>query len=38
MVCAAIARLYADAAYDSIDNRSLSLAEGIVPLIACDGM
>ena len=32
-VCAAIARLYADAGYDSAENRGLGAAEGILPLI-----
>lgn len=32
-VCASIARLYADAGYDSADNRWLCLREGIQPLI-----
>src|SRR5215213_1356334 len=32
-VCAAIGRLYADAAYDSADNRGLCAREGIQPLI-----
>jgi IS5 family transposase len=32
-VCAAIARLYADAAYDSADNRRLCLGHGIQPYI-----
>jgi transposase len=33
VVCAAIARLYADAGYDSAENRRLCAAEGILPLI-----
>ena len=33
VVCAAIARLYADAGYDSAENRRLCLAEGILPFI-----
>ena len=33
VVCAAIGRLYADAAYDSADNRSLCLRDGIEPHI-----
>jgi hypothetical protein len=33
IVCAAIARLYADAAYDSADNRTLCLRDGIQPHI-----
>src|SRR5918993_4247116 len=33
VVCAAIARLYADAAYHSAENRKLCAAEGILPLI-----
>src|SRR5919205_141999 len=33
VVCAAIARLYADAAYHSAENRRLCAAEGILPLI-----
>ena len=33
VVCAAIARLHADAEYDSAENRGLCLAEGILPLI-----
>jgi transposase len=32
-VCTAIARLYADAGYDSAENRRLCAAEGILPLI-----
>ena len=32
-VCAAIGRLYADAGYDSADNRRLCVREGIRPLI-----
>jgi hypothetical protein len=32
-VCAAIGRLYADAAYDSADNRGLCAREGIQPFI-----
>jgi hypothetical protein len=32
-VCAAIGRLYADAAYDSADNRGLCLRDGIQPRI-----
>jgi transposase len=32
-VCAAIGRLYADAGYDSADNRGLCAREGILPLI-----
>src|SRR5690242_10008812 len=32
-VCAAIGRLYADAAYDSAENRGLCLKDGIEPLI-----
>jgi DDE family transposase len=32
-VCAAIGRLYADAAYDSADNRGLCAREGIQPRI-----
>jgi transposase len=33
VVCAAIGRLYADAAYDSADNRGLRLRDGIQPHI-----
>src|ERR1044071_7562374 len=33
VVCTAIARLYADAAYHSAENRRLCAAEGILPLI-----
>jgi hypothetical protein len=33
VVCAAIGRLYADAAYDSADNRRLCVREGIQPHI-----
>jgi transposase len=33
VVCTAIARLYADAGYDSAENRRLCAAEGILPLI-----
>src|SRR3954462_5840950 len=33
VVCAAIARLYADAAYHSAENRRLCAAEGVLPLI-----
>jgi transposase len=33
VVCAAIGRLYADAAYDSADNRRLCLDQGIQPYI-----
>ena len=33
VVCAAIGRLYADAAYDSADNRGLCACEGVQPLI-----
>ena len=33
VVCAAIGRLYADAAYDSADNRGLCLRDGIQPHI-----
>jgi hypothetical protein len=33
VVCAAIARLYADAGYDTAENRKLCAAEGILPLI-----
>ena len=33
VVCTAIARLYADAAYHSAENRKLCAAEGILPLI-----
>ena len=33
VVCAAITRLYADAAYHSAENRRLCAAEGILPLI-----
>jgi transposase len=33
VVCAAIGRLYADAAYDSVDNRNLCLQDGIQPFI-----
>ena len=33
VVCAAIARLYADAGYDSAENRRLCATEGILPLI-----
>jgi transposase len=32
-ICAAIGRLYADAAYDSADNRGLCLRDGIQPFI-----
>jgi Transposase DDE domain len=37
VVCAAIARLYADAAYHSAENRRLCAAEGILPLIRESG-
>ena len=37
VVCAAIGRLYADAAYDSADNRGLCLRDGIEPLIRAVG-
>jgi transposase len=37
VVCAAIARLYADAAYHSAENRRLCTAEGILPLIRESG-
>jgi len=33
ITCAAIARIYADAAYHSAANRRLCAAEGILPLI-----
>jgi Transposase DDE domain len=33
VVCAAIGRLYADAAYDSAENRGLCLQDGIQPCI-----
>jgi hypothetical protein len=33
VVCAAIGRLYADAAYDSAENRRLCLRDGIQPCI-----
>src|SRR5215218_3683390 len=33
VVCAAIGRLYADAAYDSADNRGICLRDGIQPYI-----
>jgi len=33
VVCAAIARLYADAGYDSADNRALCRQDGIQPYI-----
>jgi len=33
VVCAAIGRLYADAAYDSADNRGLCAREGIQPFV-----
>src|SRR3954462_4605287 len=33
VVCAVIARLYADAGYDSAENRRLCAAEGVLPLI-----
>ena len=33
VVCAAIGRLYADAAYDSAENRQLCLQDGIQPCI-----
>jgi hypothetical protein len=33
VVCAAIARLYADAGYDTAENRRRCVAEGILPLI-----
>jgi transposase len=33
VVCAAVGRLYADAAYDSADNRGLCAREGIQPFI-----
>ena len=33
IVCAAIGRLYADAAYDSAENRQLCLQDGIQPRI-----
>jgi transposase len=33
VVCAAIGRLYADAAYDSVENRRLCLQDGIEPCI-----
>lgn len=36
-VCAAIARLYADAGYHSTENRRFCLAEGILPLIGTIG-
>src|SRR3954454_21040554 len=36
-VCAAIGRLYADAAYDSAENRTLCLRDGIQPLIRKTG-
>ena len=37
VVCAAIARLYADAAYHSAANHKLCAAEGILPLIRQSG-
>ena len=37
VVCTAIARLYADAAYHSAENRKLCAAEGILPLIRESG-
>jgi hypothetical protein len=37
VVCAAIARLYADAGYNSAENRRLCAAEGILPLIRSRG-
>src|SRR3954464_13303176 len=37
VVCAAIARLYADAAYHSAENRRLCAVEGILPLIRESG-
>ena len=37
VVCASIARLYADAGYDSADNRWLCLREGIQPIIRKTG-
>lgn len=37
VVCAAISRLYADAGYDSVDNRGLCLRNGIQPLIRKKG-
>jgi hypothetical protein len=37
VVCAAIARLYADAAYHSAANRRLCAREGILPLIRQSG-
>jgi hypothetical protein len=37
VVCAAITRLYADAAYHSAENRKLCEAEGILPLIRQSG-
>ena len=37
VVCTAIARLYADAAYHSAENRRLCAAEGILPLIRESG-
>ena len=33
VVCAAIARLYADAGYDSAENRGLCERDGILPVI-----
>ena len=37
VVCSAIARLYADAAYHSAENRRLCAAEGVLPLIRESG-
>ena len=37
VVCATIARLYADAAYHSAENRRLCAIEGILPLIRESG-
>jgi hypothetical protein len=37
VVCAAIARLYADAGYDSAENRGLCWREGILPVIRQSG-
>lgn len=37
VVCTSIARLYADAGYDSTDNRWLCLREGIQPIIRKSG-
>ena len=37
VVCATIARLYADAAYHSTENRRLCAIEGILPLIRASG-